>query len=600
MITNNRYKDVDPIVTITRIKQILKKSRIHVVEKWSSENEIGTFSLRLNIQNTSIGSMGKGVTREYAAASAYAEFMERLQNQVLCRISINSSLVFMNRSKYFMFSDERYFSVEEMMRMDNSFFMSLYAQRGLENATSEQKKTLLKSYKGVNKYYHHNDDDIYSCVPYYSIVKQRVDYLPHPVIYAQYASNGMCAGNSLVEALCEGFFEIYERAIHFKIINQAPELPDIPEDVLAKYPSVYKMYKSVICHDEYSVVVKDCSFGGKYPVLGLLIIDKVHSSYGFKLGAHYDYQIALERIFTEATQCERLSRFSRLNPFSFSDDHLHNPKNSVVKFHIGGSSYPMKSLLFDSKDLYREPSFIKVPCTNEDMLKLIISNFIKDGFDIYIRDVSYMGFPSYQIIIPGFSEMGVLNEMSLKSEESLYYATYLLNDPGRINKSNCTHLIVALFVAFSNNETNTLSGVSGCFSSYDYPGKKYGLDIIYLISMCYVYLNDYKLASKMFNRLMDEIIKCNTESEPIYIVINNYLEGMVLLNNHSEVIHKLTNIFDYEQCRFVDLLFCKTDEIITKQYPAVKIKKKKNMSEPLRIYSIINKELHIMQKKSKY
>ena len=49
-------------------------------EIWSEKSTVDTYSLRLVIEGTDIGTNGKGISKELATASAYAEFFERFQN----------------------------------------------------------------------------------------------------------------------------------------------------------------------------------------------------------------------------------------------------------------------------------------------------------------------------------------------------------------------------------------------------------------------------------------------------------------------------------------------------------------------------------------
>ena len=79
-LQNRRYKEVTPEETVKKLKGLLEKLRIEVVEKWSNESSVGTYSLRVCIKGTDIGQNGKGMTKEFAMASGYAEFFERMQN----------------------------------------------------------------------------------------------------------------------------------------------------------------------------------------------------------------------------------------------------------------------------------------------------------------------------------------------------------------------------------------------------------------------------------------------------------------------------------------------------------------------------------------
>ena len=78
-----RYKETSPENTVKRIKEILKKNKVEVEENWTKKSSVGTYSLRLCVKGTNIGQNGKGMTKEFALASAYAEFLERYQNGML-------------------------------------------------------------------------------------------------------------------------------------------------------------------------------------------------------------------------------------------------------------------------------------------------------------------------------------------------------------------------------------------------------------------------------------------------------------------------------------------------------------------------------------
>lgn len=71
------YKDSSPDATVDRLLKILHECGIDTEEAWGDKSSVDTYSLRVAIKGTTIGTNGKGVTEEYARASAYAEFFER-------------------------------------------------------------------------------------------------------------------------------------------------------------------------------------------------------------------------------------------------------------------------------------------------------------------------------------------------------------------------------------------------------------------------------------------------------------------------------------------------------------------------------------------
>ncbi|MDD2265008.1 MAG: hypothetical protein WC513_01195 [Bacteroidales bacterium] len=73
------YKEQSPSFTINKIRSILLEIGIFVTEKFKQNGDF--YSCRIEIANDGlekyhIGTNGKGVSLEFAFASAYAEFME--------------------------------------------------------------------------------------------------------------------------------------------------------------------------------------------------------------------------------------------------------------------------------------------------------------------------------------------------------------------------------------------------------------------------------------------------------------------------------------------------------------------------------------------
>ena len=81
-LQKRRYKEVTPAETVKKLKKLLDELGIEVEEKWSDKSSVDTYSLRITIKGTDIGQNGKGMTKEFAMASAYAEFFERFQNGI--------------------------------------------------------------------------------------------------------------------------------------------------------------------------------------------------------------------------------------------------------------------------------------------------------------------------------------------------------------------------------------------------------------------------------------------------------------------------------------------------------------------------------------
>ena len=312
-LQERRYKEVTPEETVKRLKELLKKIGIEVVETWSDESSVGTYSLRVAIKGTDIGQNGKGMTKEFAMASAYAEFFERFQNGMFkFRIEKPTKEI-----PFTYAPDEKILSVEELMSGKNSFVENIVNKNGRGNDSKEQQIDYVKDVLNQNSKLVQKEDFI--SLPYYSIKNDEIEYIPERLFTYTCNSNGMCAGNSREEALIEGLSEIYERYVGIKIFKEKATLPEIPAKYLEKFPKVEEMVEKLKKNDRYYFRLVDCSFGGKYPVAGLYIIEKNTGKFGFKLGAHPDYGIAMERCFTEAAQGRDIYEYAETCLFDFYD-----------------------------------------------------------------------------------------------------------------------------------------------------------------------------------------------------------------------------------------------------------------------------------------
>ena len=81
----NKYKDREPTETIQIINDFFKSKGYDLIVEELKPTECGTWGciIFLSINNQKLlTSNGKGITREYALASGYAEMFERFSNKI--------------------------------------------------------------------------------------------------------------------------------------------------------------------------------------------------------------------------------------------------------------------------------------------------------------------------------------------------------------------------------------------------------------------------------------------------------------------------------------------------------------------------------------
>ena len=115
-----KFKECAPEQTVEKLKNILKDLGIEPEEKWMDTGMEDFYTLRLTSNGSeSFASNGKGTTKEYALASAYAEFMERLENDYMTHGAYEDDV--WKQNGFILTPDEKVLSVEEAANSGNSF-----------------------------------------------------------------------------------------------------------------------------------------------------------------------------------------------------------------------------------------------------------------------------------------------------------------------------------------------------------------------------------------------------------------------------------------------------------------------------------------------
>ena len=196
--------------TINKIRNILNNLGIFPVETGWQNSAESFYSVNLMVQNTNITTNGKGTTYEYALASGYGELMERLQNQSFFRLNADLSPEALQYKGFYYAPDEKYMSINDVLNSGEDW-INIQMSRITSNI---DKRELLEKWKLVS--YEDAPSDFVT-LPYKNLQTGGKSYIPIKMISKMYMSNGMCAGNTMAEALVQGVSEIFERYVNKKI-----------------------------------------------------------------------------------------------------------------------------------------------------------------------------------------------------------------------------------------------------------------------------------------------------------------------------------------------------------------------------------------------
>ncbi len=389
------YKVASPEKTINNIRNILFDYEIFTIESWIRD-EFLPKSVRIETIDLPIGTNGKGINEKYALASAYAEFMERIQNLILL--------------------DGQFSGIKKDIAIRHTDYIDFdYNKFKQENQDILKELIFFKDISEIDSIVTGFSNKLYS-YPFLNIKTGKTEFLPKLFMRMSVGSNGMCAGNSPAEALIQGICEIFERYALKKIYKTSyVSLPSVPDSYLKRLTQwkYFKFFRS----KGYEIYVKDCSFGGKIPVAGVLI--KKGDKALFNLGSSPSFSIAIERCIDELMQGVFYGELdNRLQPITTLDQEMPNRTFSTKEKRIDFQYYTQLSCgqaiippsVFDNSEQFN-PTYLfeATEVTSNKCLKSLIDIVIKLGFTPYIRDVSFLEFCAYHVYIPGMSEIMQLN-----------------------------------------------------------------------------------------------------------------------------------------------------------------------------------------------
>ncbi len=390
---DEKFKEVRPEATVELIKNLLSDLDIELTEIWHNTGIDDCWALRVIEQNEAFGTNGKGVSKEFAAASAYAEFMERLSLGIFLR-----NRQFLNRDDPTNLNayapDARYMTKQELI--DNGEWMDYIIEK-YDCLTREYIAKLCIAFAGKEPVL---------TVPYYSLFEDKYVYIPVDFETRIYTANGCCAGNTRCEAWIHGISEIYERHNCLEFITSGKAAPVIPDETLRQYKTISRILDKIKENGNFIVTVFDLSLDTNFPVIATRIIDKKSHSYVVNVGADPIVEIAIQRTLTEAFQGESLDNFSTLSTRIPTDiKEVASKTNILNQIVIAHGIFAADFFAEEIKSGISECNFPdNSDKNNEQILDYMLDMVRKLKKPVYIRNASYLGFPCYRFIIPGFSE----------------------------------------------------------------------------------------------------------------------------------------------------------------------------------------------------
>ncbi len=389
---------------------------------------------------------GKGATKESALASALGEYIERLNNNHFYAGAFwgedlaNAEFVHYPNEKWFKPGKKDALPKEIL----DPYCLSIY------NPDGELKGThLIDTNSG-------NVARGICSLPFVRQSDQQVVYFPSNLVENLFVSNGMSAGNTLAEAQVQCLSEIFERAVKKEILEGEICLPDVPSDVLAKYPSIMAGIQGLEAQG-FPVLVKDASLGGVYPVMCVTLMNPRTGGVFASFGAHPSMEVALERSLTELLQGRSFEGLNDLPPPTFESNAVTEPYNFVEHFIDSSGIVSWRFFSATPDYAFVDWNFAGQGGTaNADEAASLFGILQSMGKEVYTTVHDQLGSMACRILVPGYSEIYPIEDLIWdNTNKALLFREDILNLHRLSDKS-----LAALLDRLENNELDEYADIA--------------------------------------------------------------------------------------------------------------------------------------------
>lgn len=394
-------KDASLEASIATLQSRLAALGFHIEERsWLNPVE-GVWSVHIRDRDCPLlFTNGKGASELAARASALGEYFERLStNYFWTHFYLGDAIA---RRAHVHHPDERWFDADDDAWPQGLLSPELHTH--YNPGARVRADQLIDLNSG-------NAERGICAIPYQRLRDGQTVYFPVNLIGNLYVSNGMSAGNTLMEARTQALAEIFERHIKFRIIEEGLCLPDVPEAVIDRYPHIAAGIRALRCAG-FGILVKDASLGGRYPVMNVTLLHPGDQGCFASFGAHPRFEVALERALTELLQGRALDALAGFPAPGFDPAEIADPQNLEIHF-VDSSGVISWQFLRDTPD-YEFVDWNFGATTDEDY-RWSVDALHAEGHDLYIADFTHLGVYACRILVPGVSEIYPVEELEFEN-----------------------------------------------------------------------------------------------------------------------------------------------------------------------------------------
>ncbi|MFM5842715.1 30S ribosomal protein S12 methylthiotransferase accessory factor YcaO [Aeromonas sanarellii] len=341
---------------------------------------------------------GKGASKKAALASALGEYFERLStNYFFADFYLGEQVA---NGDFVHYPNEKWFPIQGDQLpagLLDSFTRKFYNPDG--EVTADMLVDLQSG----------NEERGIVALPFERQSDHHTVYIPMNIVGNLYVSNGMSAGNTKTEARTQGLSEVFERHVKNKIIAEAISLPEIPSEVIARYPGI-KASIDALEAEGFPIYSFDASLGGRYPVICVVLLNPSNGTCFASFGAHPRFEVAFERTVTELLQGRSLKDLDVFVPPSFDNEQVADHHNLETHF--------IDSSGLISWDLFKQESDFEFADwdfrgSSQEEFDHLIGIFHELEQPVYIADYEHLGVYACRILVPGMSDIYPVEDLLL-------------------------------------------------------------------------------------------------------------------------------------------------------------------------------------------
>ncbi len=462
---------------------------------------------------------GKGATKESALASALGEYIERLS----CNHFYNDQYwgeEFAN-APFVHYPNERWFKPGKKDALPkgllDDYTLEIYNPDGELRASHLFDTNSGNSERGV------------CALPYVRQSDGETVYFPTNLIDNLFLSNGMSAGNTLPEAQVQCLSEIFERAVKREILEGEIALPDVPAEVLAKYPGIVAGIEELE-KQGFPVLVKDASLGGQFPVMCVTLMNPRTGGVFASFGAHPSLEVALERSLTELLQGRSFEGLNDLPRPTFESNAVTEPNNFVE--HFIDSSGVVSWRFFSARADYE---FVEWDFSGHgenssaDEAATLFGILAEQGKEVYVAVYDQLGANACRILVPSYSEIYPVDDLIWdNTNKALAFRQDILN-LHRLDDAGLEALLERLEESELDDYTDIITLIGVEFDENTDWGQLTILELKLLINLA---LQDFEAAKEQVEAYL-QYNENTAERGLFYQAVNVVLE--VLLDDELEL-----------------------------------------------------------------